>query len=130
MAKKPATRTKTKTKKIRPHDPAAIFAKLDEIEAEMKKIGFWSPDSAEPENGNYQGSPLKLWLQFVFLPAAREATHKREWPDKSGVGLFALRTYDYFEKVEEALTLVSLLNDFDYLIEHPEHFVAQRKASS
>jgi uncharacterized protein YqcC (DUF446 family) len=128
MAKKPAT--KTKTKKVRPHDPAAIFAKLDEVEAEMRKIGFWSPASAKPAHGDFTSMPFQLWLQFVFLPAAREATHKQQWPDRSQVGLMALRNYDYFDFVEEAQQLVRLLNEFDNLIEHPGHTAAQRTEPS
>lgn len=119
-------------RKPRPHDPVAIAAKLDEIEAELRRIGYWSPDSARPADNDYSRSPLQVWLQFVLLPEAREATERRQWPESSGVGLLALRTWDYFEHVPEAQALVSLLNEFDRLIEHPEHFAigaAKRKAS-
>ena len=126
---KRAKRARKATKK-RPHDTSAIFAKLDEIEAEMKRIGYWSPDSKKPENGNFMSMPFELWLQFVFLPAARNATRRRRWPERSQVGLMALRTYDYFDYVEEALPLVSLLNQFDDLIEHPERFKAHRQRTA
>ena len=55
--------------------------KLDAIEAEMKKIGYWSanpPDlQAEIKVGRLRSYldalSFELWLQCVFLPNAREA---------------------------------------------------------
>jgi uncharacterized protein YqcC (DUF446 family) len=96
---------------------ADLRAKLDEVEAELKSIGFWSEGPAPARLGSYLDMPFETWLQWVFLPTARAwlaegAPAKRSW-----VGLMALRQYDYHSVVEEALGLVRLLNAFDELAE-------------
>ncbi|SEI14092.1 Uncharacterized conserved protein YqcC, DUF446 family [Rheinheimera pacifica] len=94
-----------------------VLSALDDIEAEMKKIGFWKENPPDVKVGNYIEAPsFELWLQCVFLPNARKAAQTGEYPDGSQVGLMAMREYDYHSCVEEALTLVSLLNDFDKLV--------------
>jgi uncharacterized protein YqcC (DUF446 family) len=100
----------------RPRDPktlAELDALLDDVEAEMKANSFWS-DGPEPDGlGSYGNTPFASWLQWVFLPNARERIAANDLPDDSQVGLMALRTYDYFDHVPEAQGLVSLLNRFD-----------------
>ena len=94
-----------------------VLVALDEIEAEMKKIGFWKDNPPTFKVNNYLEAPsFELWLQCVFLPNARKAAKTGEYPQNSQVGLMAMREYDYHSCVEEALNLVSLLNDFDELI--------------
>lgn len=93
-----------------------VLAILDEIEAELKKIGFWNNNPPNINVGNYLEAPsFELWLQCVFLPSARKAAKIGEYPKNSQVGLMATREYDYHSCVEEALNLVSLLNKFDGL---------------
>jgi uncharacterized protein YqcC (DUF446 family) len=95
-----------------------VFAKLDEIEAEMKKIGFWTDNPPEFQVTNFIEAPtFELWLQCVFLPNARAAAEKNTYPAKSQVGLMAQRQYDYHEHVEQAQTLLALLHEFDRIIE-------------
>lgn len=96
-----------------------VLTKLDEIEAEMKRIGFWSetPDTSN-ESGFLDAPSFELWLQCVFLPHAREAANQGSYPSRSQVGLMALRQYDYHTYVPEAQTLLRLLNEFDQLIEN------------
>jgi len=94
-----------------------VLAKLDEIESEMKRIHFWSSDPPKVEVSHYSEAPtFELWLQCVFLPKARAAAGKSEYPSKSQVGLMALREYNYHTHVEQAQTLLRLLNEFDRLI--------------
>lgn len=94
-----------------------VLASLDEIETEMRKIGFWSDNPLELKVGNYLEAPsFELWLQCVFLPNARNAARTGEYPSGSQVGLMAMREYDYHSCVEEALNLVGLLHDFDKLV--------------
>jgi len=97
-----------------PEHRAAILAKLDEIEAEMKSIDFWIDNP--PSEGNFMEVGLAPWLQGVFLPHAREATKNDTLPDRSDVGVMALREYDYMGTVEKALPLVRMLNEFDKMI--------------
>ena len=91
-----------------------LAACLDAVEAEMKAIGFWIEDP--PDTGSPMEVGLALWLQGVFLPHARQAVADDDLPERSQVGLMALREYDYMGTVEEALPLVRLLNEFDALI--------------
>lgn len=94
-----------------------ILAALDEIETEMKKIGFWKDGAPEQEVGNALAAPtFELWLQCVFLPNARKAATNGKYPKESQVGVMAMRQYDYHSCVEQALNLVSLLHDFDRLV--------------
>jgi uncharacterized protein YqcC (DUF446 family) len=95
--------------------------KLNEIEAEMKRIGFWNenpPDLqakfSSGEMRTYLDAPsFELWLQCVFLPNARRAVQTKSLPQDSQVGVMALRQYDYHSVVPEALPLVTLLHEFD-----------------
>ncbi len=103
----------------------AAAAKLGEIEAEMKKIGYWTanpPDlRADYESGKLKtfldAPSFELWLQCVFLVNAREAAKADELPASSDVGLMALRQYDYQSRVDEAQDLLRLLNEFDEIVE-------------
>ena len=103
----------------------AAIAKLDAIEAEMKRIGFWSDDprdlQARIESGelrSFLDAPsFELWLQCVFLPNAREAARSNKFPEKSQVGLMAMRQYDYHSHVAKAQQLLSLLGEFDRIVE-------------
>ena len=102
-----------------------LLVMLDEVEAEMRAIGYWSdapPDLlAEVEAGrlrSYLDAPtFELWLQCVFLPSARQAVLERALPAGSQVGLMAMRQYDYHSHVPEAQRLVALLFEFDALVE-------------
>jgi uncharacterized protein YqcC (DUF446 family) len=104
-----------------------LLQQLDRVEAEMKRIGYWSenpPDlQAELAAGRMQSfidSPsFELWLQCVFLPNARRATRDNDLPTESQVGLMALRQYDYHSSIPEAHPLMRLLSEFDDLVEGP-----------
>jgi uncharacterized protein YqcC (DUF446 family) len=102
-----------------------ILAQLDAIEAEMKRIGYWSDDPpdliAEIDSGkikSYLDAPsFELWLQCVFLPRARAAANENTLPVQSQVSQMAMRQYDYHSHVPEAQQLLELLHAFDALIE-------------
>ena len=101
-----------------------LVTKLEEIETEMKSIGFWKdsdPDFqaavARGEIESYMDAPsFESWLQFVFLPNAREAVATDTLPTDSQVGIMAMRQYDYHSTLPEALRLVNLLHEFDRLV--------------
>lgn len=105
-------------------DNAALFSKLDEIESEMKAIGFWADNPPDLQAGiaqgqikNYLDAPsFELWLQAVFLPNARKAVRENSLPRISQVGLMAMRQYDYHSSVPIAHRLVNLLYQFDNLV--------------
>ena len=103
---------------------SALSQKLDEIEAEMKRIGYWSaspPDLqaqvARGELRSYLDAPsFELWLQALFLPNARLGVQTDTLPSDSQVGLMAMRQYDYHSSVPEAHGLMKLLYAFDDLV--------------
>lgn len=94
-----------------------VIAAIDEIEAEMKSIGFWSDNPPKVKTGNYLEAPsFELWLQCVFVPNARKAAKSGKYPNGSQVGQMAMREYDYHSHVEEAQNLLSLLHKFDNVV--------------
>ena len=106
--------------------PQLVLEVLDRIEAEMKSIGYWAEnppdlraDYASGSRQNYLDAPtFELWLQCVFIPNARAAAHRNEFPATSSVGAMAVRQYDYHSVVEEAVQLARLLGEFDAIIEN------------
>ncbi len=112
------------------HDQYALAAaRLDDIEAEMKRIGYWKGDPpdllAEYQAGrmrSFLDAPtFELWLQCVFLPNARAAAAARNLPSGSQVGLMAQRQYDYHSHIPEAQPLLNLLHRFDAIVENRLH---------
>ena len=108
-----------------PQALASIAASIDRIEAEMKRIGYWSADppdlQAEVRDGrlaSYLDAPsFELWLQQVFVPNARRAVADHALPRESRVGVMAMRQYDYHAFVPEAQGLLAALRDFDAAVE-------------
>ena len=104
---------------------AAARVTLERIEAEMKRIGFWSenpPPLLEMANRGelrtYLDAPsFAQWLQCVFLARAHEAIKSDAMPSSSSVGEMARRQYDYHSHVPEAQTLLKLLRAFDLLVD-------------
>lgn len=107
------------------HRSKAVLAKLDAIEAEMKRVGYWSespPDlQAEIRAGRLRSfidaPSFELWLQCVFIPNARDAAASNDLPEQSDVGLMAMRQYDYHSHIPEAQNLLKLLSEFDGIVE-------------
>jgi len=107
---------------------AQVLAKLDQIESEMRRVGFWDDALAEEQiraqavsYAEARGmSPVgsmsfEHWLQAVFIPNARNAAHSDTLPTSSQVSVMAMREYDYHSHVPEAEPLLTLLSEFDEL---------------
>ena len=95
-----------------------VLSKLNEIEAEMKRVNIWSNSPPSFEVSNYLEAPsFELWLQCIFIPHAREAAEKSKYPERSQVGLMAMKQYNYHSFIERAQPLLHLLNQFDKIIE-------------
>lgn len=78
---------------------------LDEVENEMKRIGYWRSHS----DGTFES-----YLQFEFLPSARQMCDERKLPNgTSMLGVMAMRNYDYMDSIEAAHPLMHLLYRFD-----------------
>jgi len=95
--------------------PQELLDCLDQIEAEMRSIGYWVEDP--PREGRPDDLGFAVWLQGVFLPNARASVEQNALPERSQVGLMAQREFDTTGTVDKALTLVSLLNRFDDLVQ-------------
>lgn len=91
---------------------AEIAAIADEIEVEMRRLGYWQsthPDGLD-SSAPYSGVSFEAWLQFVFLFAVKRAVRTgdfREVPPYR-VGVAALRQYDYHSSIPEAHPLMNL----------------------
>ena len=93
------------------------WKKLNEIENEMKHIGYWQSKPKRIKVKSYLDSPsFELWLQRIFVPNARRAALTGFYPNESQVGLMAMREYDYHSKVDKAEKLMRLLNEFDLIV--------------
>lgn len=94
---------------------------VDQIEAELKSIGWWSDTPPTDEQMNFTQAfamdtmPLAMWIQFVLLPRVRQIILSRgAFPGQSMVGAQAVREYD---GQDEAANLVTLLCQFDEAVE-------------
>jgi uncharacterized protein YqcC (DUF446 family) len=102
-------------------DPKVVKARIDEIEAEMKRIGYWSSTPPAPEAYNFNRAfaldtmAFSQWLQFIFVPRVNQIIETGgAFPTRSQVGAQAVREFD---GADEANHLVSLLSAFDRYIE-------------
>jgi uncharacterized protein YqcC (DUF446 family) len=93
---------------------------LDQIEAEMRRIGMWQTEPLRPEQLEFTKAfamdtmPFSQWLEFIFLPRVRvrEAVAANSFPKGSSVGPQAVRELDGQPEAEHLLTLLS---EFDAL---------------
>ena len=92
----------------------------DQIESEMRSIGFWQTAPVRPEQLHFKQAfamdtmTFVQWLQFIFLPRVREAIASNEFPAGSSVGAQAVREFD---GDADADRLVTLLSEFDSLFD-------------
>lgn len=107
------------------HARGELLGKLDEIEAELKTIGYWDDglDSEElrekfdkSEIGSWLDLVFSVYLQAIFLPQARESVRDAELPRESFVSVRAAREYEFWSEVPEAQRLTELLSQFDCLV--------------
>ncbi len=105
-----------------------VLAKLQQIEDEMKRIGYWD-ESLDEERvreeaiayaHEHDESPLaqmtfENWVQAVFIPNAREAARANTLPSSSRVSVLAMRQYDYHSYIPEAQDLLRRFYEFDDL---------------
>jgi uncharacterized protein YqcC (DUF446 family) len=98
---------------------ARVAHAIDEIEAEIKRIGYWSTEPLPEAAYQFQAAfamdtmTFVQWLQFVFIPRVRDILAKQgTFPLQSMVGVQAMREFD---GDEDASRLVLLLTKFDEL---------------
>ena len=105
-------------------DYAAVAAKLDEIEAEMRRIGMWQGQELRPEQYDFRQAfgmdamAFDQWLQFILIPRAREIIAARgSFPPFSEVSAQAAREFDTHPL--DTSRLQTLLHEFDRLFGPP-----------
>ena len=98
-----------------------VIRKLDEIEAEMRRLGYWSESVGEQAAGVHSclDTPtLASWLQQLFLPNARRAACAGTLPARSQAGEIARRHYGGDKLPPEAERLLQRVREFDELCAH------------
>ena len=99
-----------------------VLRKLDEIEGEMRRCGYWS-DSLEQASGacgtkfksTLDAPSFQLWLQGLFLPSARAAALEGKLPVRSQAGEIVRRQYASDLQAPESRRLFALIREFDEL---------------
>jgi uncharacterized protein YqcC (DUF446 family) len=93
--------------------------KISEIEAEMKRIGYWSLEPLSEEAYQFQKAfamdtmAFSQWLQFILIPRVRSIIEQKgDFPSESMVGVQAVREFD---GDANATGLINLLSEFDAL---------------
>lgn len=119
----PATRTilfeRTTTMTLSPDELyTAASNKIDQIEAELKKIGYWENTPLPPEKFENMGAfsmntmAASQWVQFVLIPRVRSIVAERgQLPPKSNVGVWGVKNFEQ----ENEEHLLQLLSEFDLL---------------
>src|SRR5262245_1031548 len=102
--------------------PSDVLKKLDEIEAEMRRVGYWSEslEQASHACGSEFRSAMDapsfpVWLQGVFLPNARAGALERRLPARSQASEIVCRQYASALQSPEARRLFDLLREFEEL---------------
>lgn len=97
---------------------AVVAQKIDAIEAELKRLGWWQDQPLEPEQYEFQRAfagdtmAFSQWLQFVLIPNVRNIIENQgDFPSSSQVGAYAVRELDGLN----ADSLLALLHEFDRL---------------
>ncbi|HET7375538.1 MAG TPA: YqcC family protein [Anaerolineae bacterium] len=95
------------------------MAKIDEIETELKHIGFWQTEPLQAEQYNFSQAfamdtmTFSQWLQFVFIPRVNDLIAEHgQFPKSSSVGAQAVREFDGIVHSDH---LITLLSEFDAL---------------
>jgi uncharacterized protein YqcC (DUF446 family) len=96
---------------------------ITEIEAEMKRTGFWSAEPLPAEAYQFHQAfaadtmAFPQWLQFIFIPNVHRVLEaKGMLASGSMVGTRAVKEFDGYTNVTQ---LVRLLNEFDQLSNKP-----------
>lgn len=99
-----------------------LASTLLEIEAELRKLGWWE-DGPAPERALNSQQPFCLdtlqpeqWLQWVLVPRIK-AILERNGPLPEHSGIFVYFEECWHSRGAECATLLALLKRFDELIE-------------
>jgi uncharacterized protein YqcC (DUF446 family) len=99
-----------------------VASKIDEIEAEMRRMGVWQSQPLTPEQLDFKEAfgmdllTLEQWLQFIFIPNVRGIiAAKGKFPSGSQVADQAFREWVMWGSRDDVERLIQLLRQFDSL---------------
>lgn len=105
-----------------PLSAAVVEAKLNAIEAEMKRIGMWQARPLTADQLDFHAAfggdkmAFEQWLQFIFISNVRDLIAANgKFPNHSQVADQAFREWRMWGDREGVDQLLELLNDFDAL---------------
>lgn len=99
-------------------DTPDMLARLDAIEAELRRLGLWSlePPSAEALASQTPFAadtmPLQMWLQWIFLPRMRETIRMGRRPP-AACNIHPYAAHCFVGHGLAARPLVAAIRDFD-----------------
>jgi uncharacterized protein YqcC (DUF446 family) len=99
-------------------DTQKVLSKLEQVEAEMRRIHLWQENPLEAEQYDFRAAfaadtmSFPQWLQFIFIPNVKRAAESGNFPSSSQVSVRAVREFD---GMDEASKLIDLLSAFDAL---------------
>jgi uncharacterized protein YqcC (DUF446 family) len=103
-----------------------VSYKIDEIEAEMRRMGMWQNEPLTPEQLDFKKPfgmdrlAFEQWLQFVLIARVREiVAGKGKFPTGSQVGDQAFREWVMWGSRQDVDPLIKLLREFDALFGKP-----------
>ena len=80
---------------------AALRSAISELEAELRRMGWWQETPIEPERMHFRQAfgmdtmAFSQWLQFVLVPAAHSMlAGERPMPPSSMLAAHAVREFD------------------------------------
>lgn len=101
----------------------ALENKVNELELEMKKLGYWSHKSKAvdvktiTEPFGMGQITFEEWLQYVFIPNVRKIIEEKgKLPEESNLGYAAFKNYEYMDDMPETRNLASILREIDEII--------------
>lgn len=101
----------------------AAGQKIDQIEVELKNIGYWEDTPLPPQKFENMGAfgmntmAASQWVQFVLIPRVRSIIEQRgQFPPNSQVAVWGVKNFED----EKESKLLGLLSEFDVLFwPHP-----------
>jgi uncharacterized protein YqcC (DUF446 family) len=103
-----------------------VSSRIDEIEAEMRRMGMWQNEPLTPEQLDFKKPfgmdllTLEQWLQFIFIPRVKEIIATQgKFPSGSQVADHAFREWVMWGSRQDVDPLIKLLREFDALFGKP-----------
>jgi uncharacterized protein YqcC (DUF446 family) len=105
-------------------DYETVSRKVDEIEAEMRRVGVWQAGPPPAERMEFRSAfaadtlAFEQWLQFVLVPRVRGIVAARgQFPSGSEVADQAFREWKMYGERDDVDRLIELLREFDAMFE-------------